>query len=309
MIRKSIPGDDKKSLLIARSRDRRYHFILAGGEVRGVLIQGTRMLREMQVNHDLGVLESIILGQAYLGTALMASGLKGDGLVQFKVECGGPVRGLSVEADSHGTVRGYLMENPIPLEKIPESLDTSLLFGPGFLSVTRYSGEKRNAFTGQVELRTGRLAEDLAAYYKESEQINTVFNLSVQLEPSGVLCGGAALFLQAMPGADPTVLDMVQEAALKIPSLSKAFTADSDAQSFLTTYLGDFQPHVLGDKRVEFMCGCSKARFEKFLENLSAAEKTDILDNGPFPLVTTCHNCNSSYNFNQEELAALFDKA
>jgi len=308
MIRKSIPGDDKKSLLIARSRDRRYHFVMAGGAVRGVLIQGTRMLREMQMNHDLGVLESIILGQAYLGTALIASGLKGDGLVQFKVECGGPVRGLSVEADSHGTVRGYLMENPIPLERVPETLDTSLLFGPGFLSVTRYSGENRNAFTGQVELRTGRLAEDLAAYYEESEQINTVFNLSVHLEPTGVISGGAAMFLQAMPGAEDTVLEMVQEAALKIPSLGINFTAETDTQTFLNTYLGDFQPHVLGDKRVEFMCGCSKERFEKFLVNLSGAEQTEILENGPFPLVTTCHNCNSSYEFDKEELAALFKK-
>jgi len=309
MIKKAIPGDDKKSLLIARSRDRRYHFVLAGGAVRGVLIQGTRMLREMQMNHELGVLESIILGQAYLGTALIASGLKGDGLVQFKVECGGPVRGLSVEADSHGTVRGYLAENPIPLEKVPETLDTSLLFGPGFLSVTRYSGENRNAFTGQVELRTGRLAEDLAAYYEESEQVNTVFNLSVHLDTAGVITGGAALFLQAMPGAEDTVLEMVQEAALKIPSLSQTFTAETDTQTFLSAYLGDFQPHLLGDKRVEFMCGCSKTRFEKFLANLSGGEQKEILENGPFPLVTTCHNCNSSYDFDKEELVSLFNKS
>ena len=306
MIHKPIPGDDKKNRLIARSRDRRYHFVMAGGAVRGVLVQGSRMLREMQMNHDLGVLESIILGQAYLGTALMASNLKGDGLVQLKVECGGPVAGLSVEGDNHGTVRGYLMENPIPLDKVPETLDTSNLFGPGFLSVTRFSGEQKNGFTGQVELRTGRLAEDLAAYYQESEQISTIFNLSVHLEQSGEISGGAGLFIQAMPGADEVVLEMVQEAALKIPSLSRSFTPESDAAEFINSYFGDFQPDLLGDKRVEFMCGCSKARFEKFLKNMGKKEQDEISENGPFPLKTTCFNCNTTYEFSKEELSELF---
>ncbi|MDA3956029.1 Hsp33 family molecular chaperone HslO [Oceanispirochaeta sp.] len=306
MIKKPIPGDTKKSMLKARSRDRRYHFVMAGGAVRGVLIQGSRMLREMQLNHNLGVLESIVLGQAYLGTALIASGLKEDGLIQFKVECGGPLKGLSVEADSHGTVRGFLMENPIPLERVPETLDTSLLFGPGFLSVTRYTGDLNKAFTGQVELRSGRLAEDLAAYYEESEQIHTVFNLSVHLETTGEVSGGAALFLQAMPGADEHVLDMVQDAILEIPSLSRTFTAEMDVHEFLDTYLADFQPDLLADKRVEFMCGCSKSRFEKFLANLSPAEQKEIVDNGPFPVITTCHNCNTSYDFSRNELESLF---
>lgn len=307
MIRKALPGDDKKSMLIARARDRRHHFVMAGGAVRGVLMQGTRMLREMQNNHDTGVLESIILGQAYLGCGLIAAGLKGDGLIQFKVECGGPLRGLAVEADSHGTVRGYLMENPIPLDKVPETLDTSLLFGPGFLSVTRYSGEQKNAFTGQVELRTGRIAEDLAAYYEESEQLHTVFNLSVNLGKDGIVSGGAGLFLQAMPGAEPEVLEMVQEAVLKLPSLSQAFTPDTEASEFIGRHFGDFQPDILSDKRVEFMCGCSKARFEKFLSNLSGKERDEILEKGPFPLKTTCHNCNSSYDFTREELTKIFN--
>jgi molecular chaperone Hsp33 len=266
------------------------------------------MLREMQMNHNLGVLESIILGQAYLGSALIASGLKEDGLIQLKVECGGPLRGLSVEADSHGTVRGFLMENPIPLEKVPETLDTSFLFGPGFLSVTRFSGELKNAFTGQVELKTGRLGEDLAYYYKESEQIQTVFNLSVHLEKNGDLSGGAALFLQAMPGADEQVLEMVQDAVLEIPSLSRTFTAERDAGEFLNAYLSDFQPDILDEKRVEFMCGCSKPRFEKFLANLSPSEQDEILENGPFPVLTTCHNCNTSYDFSRNELASLFKR-
>ena len=253
-----------------------------------------------------GVLETIVLGQAYLGTALIAAGLKDEGLVQLKVECGGPVQGLSVEGDSHGTVRGYLAQNPIPLEKAPESLDTSPLYGPGFLSVTRYTVKSGKPFTSQVMMRTGRLAEDLAAYYQESEQIPTVFILSVRLNRDGGVKGAAGLFLQAMPGSDEAVLDRVQDVVQALPSLGDSFTAETDAEAFLKESFGDFQPELLSDKRIEFLCGCNRGRFEDFLKNLSAEEKENVLQEGPFPLVTTCFNCNTSYRFEKDELTALF---
>jgi len=306
MIKKEFPGEDKKTRMKAQAADRRYHFFLAGGDVRGILVHGSRMVQEMKMNHDLGVLETIVLGQAYLATALMAAGLKDEGLVQLKVECGGPLQGLSTEGDSHGTVRGYLVQNPIPLEKAPASLDTSPLYGPGFLSVTRYTVKSGKPFTSQVMLQSGRLGEDLAAYYQESEQIPTVFILSVRLDKQGEVKGAAGLFLQAMPGSDESVLEQIQEAAVALPSLGDSVGAETDIVEFLGQSFGDFKPEILSDKRVEFLCSCNKGRFEDFLRSISSDEKDEILAKGPFPLVTTCFNCNTSYEFSKEELMELF---
>ena len=264
------------------------------------------MIREMKNNHELGVLETIVLGQAYLGTALMAAALKEEGVVQLKIECGGPLQGLSAEGDSHGTVRGYLLQNPIPLDEIPDSLDTSRLFGPGFLSVTRYTVKSGKPFTSQVMLRTGRLAEELAGYYLESEQIPTVFNLSVHLDKNGDVAGAAGLFLQAMPGSDEHILEQVQNTAVSLPSLGSAVKDISDIPGFLKDIFGEFHPQMLSDKRVEFFCNCERERFRTFLENLSKAEKAEILEKGPFPLVTTCFNCNTSYEFGKNELIEIF---
>ena len=308
MIKKEFPGEDKKTELKAHARDKRYHFFLAGGDVRGILVHGTRMIREMKLNHDLGVLETIVLGQAYLGTALMAAGLKDEGLVQLKIECGGPLQGLSVEGDSHGTVRGYLAQNPIPLEKAPSSLDTSSLFGPGFLSVTRYTVKNGKPFTSQVMLKSGRLGEDLANYYLESEQIPTVFILSVRLDRDGEVKGASGLFLQAMPGSLEEVLDQVQQAALDLPSLGDTVTADTDAEAFLQSAFKEFHPEILSENRVEFFCGCDRKRFENFLMNLSEKEQGEILEKSTFPLVTTCFNCNTSYKFEKDELISLFKR-
>lgn len=306
MIKKEFPLEDKKSRLKARAADRRYHFFLEGGDVRGVLIQGARMIREMRNNHDLGILETLVLGQAYLGTALMAAGLKEEGLIQLKIECGGPVQGLSVEGDSHGTVRGYLAQNPIPLKKPPKSLDTSPLFGPGFLGITRQVRDGGAPFSSRVMLRSGRLAEDLAAYYQESEQIPTVFVLSVRLDKRGEVNGAAGLFLQAMPGSDEAALEKIQQAVLDLPSLGDIFRPETEAAPFLYDHFGSFRPELLGNKRVEFSCSCNKERFERFLAGLSAEDKREILAKGPFPLVTTCFHCNTPYEFSKETLEELF---
>ncbi|MCK7512368.1 MAG: Hsp33 family molecular chaperone HslO [Desulfobacterales bacterium] len=53
-------------------------FMLAGGAVRGAILHGTRMVNEMRANHELGILETLTLGRAYLGVALMAADLKGS---------------------------------------------------------------------------------------------------------------------------------------------------------------------------------------------------------------------------------------
>jgi len=39
---------------------------------------------------------------------------------------------------------------------------------------------------------------------------------------------------------------------------------------------------------------------------MAKSDKEDILKNGPFPLVTTCHNCATNYTFSKVELQAIF---
>jgi hypothetical protein len=78
MIKKKIYGYTLKEQLIASAKDRLYNFSLAGGTVRGVIMNGTRMVNEMRANHELGILETLVLGRAYLGGALMTADLKGN---------------------------------------------------------------------------------------------------------------------------------------------------------------------------------------------------------------------------------------
>lgn len=281
-------------------------FLLNNGTIRGALLHGTKMINQMRVNHNPGILETLTLGQAYIGAGLMTSMIKGNDRISFAIECGGPIKGLSVEASAAGEVRGYLFANPIPIKEPVESFDLSPFFGPGFLKVSKHLESSKQPFTGQVMLQHGRIAKDLANYFLESEQINTAFSLSVYFDKEGRAVGAGGLFLQALPGAEDTALESLEESIEKMPSIGKYFAGGGFSQSLINESFKEFSPEIIGEKPVSFNCSCSKERFTSFIASMDKSDRDEILNNGPFPLVTTCHNCATDYEFSKDELLAIF---
>jgi redox-regulated HSP33 family molecular chaperone len=202
MEKKKPYGRTIKEQYQAAARDRLHVFMLAGGAVRGAILHGTRMVNEMRANHGLGILETLTLGRAYLGVGLMAADLKGSDRLSLQINCSGPIKGLSVEGNAFGEVRGYLKRVPIPIDRPVEDFNLSSFFGAGLLSVTRHLESAKQPFTGQVELRYGNIAQDLAYYYTTSEQKPSAFNLGIRFDRDGEVTGAGGLRLQAMPQAD-----------------------------------------------------------------------------------------------------------
>ncbi len=305
MEKKPLKGEDLKERLKAAARDRLHRFLLSDGEVRGALVNGTRVVREMRANHDLGVLETLILGHAYLGGLLVASTLKGKDRVVLQIECSGPVGGLVVEANACGEVRGYLKNVPIPVDKPLQDSNLAPFFGAGFLSLTRYLEDAKQPFTGKVALRHGRLAQDLAHYYLTSEQIPTAFNLSIKFTPEGEVAGAGGLFLQVMPDASEATAARLEEIVYRLPSLGELCADRGDIAHFLQAHFGPLNPVLLDQPRVEFFCRCRREQVARLLGTLPMDELQDICDNGPFPVELRCHNCNTVYHFSREDVATL----
>lgn len=305
-VKKKKPfGNTLREQLEASSRDRLYSFFLDFGGIRGALVHATRMVNEMRANHDLGTLETMLLGHAYIAASLMTVNLKGGDRVSIRVDCSGPARGLSAEANAFGEVRGYLMENPIPLDHSPESYELRQVMDRGILSVTRFLEKAKQPFTGQVQLQHGTLAEDLAHYYLVSEQTPSAFSFSIQFGPSAEVTGAGGLFLQIMPGTEETKVATLEKILRQMPPVGRLFAEQLPAEQLLAEQFGDLSPILLGKRRVAFMCHCSKSRFRRFMAALPQEELSDILENGPFPVVTTCFNCNSEYDFPRIEIEKI----
>jgi len=308
MQKKKPYGDTLKEQLRAGARDRLYNFILADGAVRGVIMNGTRMVNEMRANHELGILETLVLGRAYLGAGLMSADLKSNDRISIKIDCSGPIKGLVVEANAFGEVRGFLKRVPIPIDKPMESFDLSPFFGAGFLSVTKYLEDAKQPFTGQVMLEHGNIAKDLANYYLTSEQVPTAFNLSIKFDPAGQVTGAGGLFLQAMPEADEELAGSMEERVTSLPSLGEVFMEEKDPEALIATAFKGYSPRILANRRIEFMCHCNPDRVRNLLTLLPIDELKDIRDKGPFPVEINCHYCSTPYQFTQEDVVTIYAK-
>ena len=308
MEKKQPYGASPKEQLIAARDDRLYTFLLENDTYRGVILNGVRLVNEMRANHNLGILETLILGQAYMAVLLLAANLKDGARVRLQIECDGPVKRLIAEADSFGEVRGYLGQVPIPIEKPLESFDTKAFFGNGTLAVTRYLPDAKTPFTGQIALKHGNLAMDLAEYYLQSEQTSSAFNLSVSFDKEGVVDGAGALMVQALPGSEHQHDVVMATVVENLPSLGQSFAKGVNPKEFVADQFQIFQPRFLADQRVEFFCRCTRDRMATLLKMLPEDERVDILENGPFPVEIVCHFCGSEYRFDKDELTRLFNE-
>ncbi|NCB02890.1 MAG: Hsp33 family molecular chaperone HslO [Spirochaetia bacterium] len=302
-----IPIEDTflKEHLKTLTPDVRDVFLLKNNTIRCTVIQGTEMINNMRLSHNLGILETYTLGQAYLAGAILASTVSGDDRVQLTIECSGPIKGLSVESWAVGAIRGYLQEVPIEVKAPLESFDLSDFFGPGFMTITKLLEGKKQPFTGQVMIQYGSIAKDLAHYFLISEQTSTLITLSIKFDKEGRVIGAGALFLQKLPGAEEKVLEDLEDVVETMPSLGTYLSSGKSGKDFVNEVFSEFNPTYLKALPVGFSCPCDRGNFSKYLTSLPIKEKKEILEEGPFPLTLHCFNCGSVYPFEKEELDTL----
>ncbi|MBW1763955.1 MAG: Hsp33 family molecular chaperone HslO [Deltaproteobacteria bacterium] len=306
MIKKKIFRDSLKDQLRASARDKLYSFLLADGDIRGGMVHGTKMINEMRVNHELGILETLVLGHGYLAGSLMGGTLKGNDRLSIQIECSGPIKGLTVETNAFGEVRGFLKNVPIPVDKPLEDFNLSPFFGAGFLTITKYLEDAKQPFSGKVMIEHGSIAKDLVNYYLQSEQIPSSLNLSIQFDKQGSVIGAGGIFLQVMPGAGEKTVENLEKLVFELPSIGEMFSKGIESVALMSAVFKDLSPEFLGDYRIEFMCHCSKDRIKDTLRILPDADLKEIHDNGPFPVEIRCHNCNTSFQFSEMDIRKIY---
>ncbi|MBU1985929.1 MAG: Hsp33 family molecular chaperone HslO [Proteobacteria bacterium] len=284
-------------------------FLLADKSIRGVILDGTLLVQEMQGRHELGTLETLILGQALQVTALMASSLKGHDEIGLKIDCSGPVKGLVTEATARGEVRGYLKRNPIPLVCPLESFDSinnlNTCWGEGFVTISHYLEGGRQPFSGNVALQSGNISSEVAHYYQISEQLPTAIHLTIFFDLQGKLAGAGGLLLQSMPGASDEIFTILEQKTKTLPSLGKALAKGQKISPWLHEQFAPFHLDILEEHPVHFYCRCDALRIRLLLLHLPLADLEEMRDNGPFPVQVSCHFCNELYRFDQQALTEL----
>ena len=295
-------------------KDKLHIFTAGDGLFRGGLFHGTRFVNRIRAQHRLGILETLVLGQAGLCAALMIQTMKGRETLQLRYETDGTATGFSVEADSRGFVRGYLLQNPIPITDPLESWDIAPFFGNGTISVTRfpeaYQAEERVPQRGIVEIKYRNIAKDLAWYFQQSEQLYTAFNTSIRFDSIGRVVGAGGFFIQRMPTTggtlknrqlkseeeiEDTVIRM-EQAFSACPPLGDWFGEGGNCEDIIFGLLREFNPQAVAARNISFDCPCSKEHYLEALQKLPEDERKNLKKTADDPLEIVCRNCSSVYH-------------
>lgn len=274
------------------------------GNVRIHAARTTAMVDEAQKAHKLYPTSCAALGRVMTVAALMASDLKDPKEhVVVKINGGGPVGSIQVQADGAGHVRGYVDNPDVYLTRKDGHLDVGKGVGTdGSLSVSRDMGLKE-PFTGIVPLRTGEIGDDFAYYYAVSEQTPSVVAVGVLVNHNDMNVQAAGgMIMQLLPDAGEDVIEQVEAVSRTMKPMTQYMQEETSVEDVIRALFPDAV--IMEHKPVEWHCDCSKDYFSEALSGLHENDLQDMI-NEDHGAEIVCHFCGKKYQFSEEELRQI----
>ena len=149
--------------------------ITSDGLVQAAAISSRDLTERARQIHKTLPVATAALGRTLAGASMMGNALKGHGAsLTLQIKGSGPLGTILAVSDSDGNVRGYVTNPQTELPLRPDGkLDVGGAVGQeGSLTVIK-DLHMKEPYVGTVNLLGGEIAEDIAAYFVESEQIPT----------------------------------------------------------------------------------------------------------------------------------------
>ncbi|MEE0957298.1 MAG: Hsp33 family molecular chaperone HslO [Ruminococcus sp.] len=281
--------------------------ITSDGAVMASAIDASDIVFTAKKLHNLSRSATAALGRLLCATSIMGNMLKQkNAIINLRVLGDGEMGAVVAVGDSSGNVRGYV-ENPQVETAYYNSgkINVAQAVGKnGTLSVMRDYGSG-DPYIGQVELVSGEIAEDIANYYATSEQVPTVCALGVLVDKEDgevMLAGG--LLIQLLPGADEEAIEKLEQNVAQLDPVTTMLAKGMSILDICKTALQGFEVEVLDENPVNYVCGCSREKLERYFMTMSDDDIRSMADEkGEAEAV--CQFCNKKYVFSKDDLERL----
>lgn len=281
----------------------------ANNQIRAFAATTRDLVEYAREVHNNSPIATAALGRLLTAGAMMGIMMKGDkDLLTLQIKGTGPIGGITVTANSRGTVKGYANNPEVMLPPSLEGkLDVGGAFGAGMLTVIKDLGLKE-PYVGQTNLVSGEIAEDLTYYYATSEQVPSSVALGVLMNKNNTVRRAGGFIIQLMPFADEEVISKLEEKISMLEPISSLLDKDMTPEMILEQLLGDFDMEILDKLPTSYECNCSKERVEKAVISIGRKDIQEMIDDNE-PIEVNCHFCNEHYKFEVDELKVLLSKA
>ena len=276
------------------------------GFLKAAAVSTRELTERARQIHGASPVATAALGRTLAACSMMGNALKGDGAsVTLQIKGGGPLGTVLAVSDNEGYVRGTVDNPTADLPLRPDGkLDVGGAVGrDGTLTVIR-DLHMKEPYVGSVALLGGEIAEDLAAYFVESEQIPTACGLGVLVDRDRSVLAAGGYLIQLLPGAGEDVTSKVEGGVLAAGAVTGLLREDSDPASLLRRVLPEFDLEILETSPIGYRCYCSRERMERALVSLGPEELRSLIDDQDHADLT-CRFCDSVQHFSREQLEEL----
>lgn len=255
----------------------------------------TELVRNVTATQNASPAASIALGRLITASVLMASQQKEGQRIGLRVMGDGPLGELFVDASFEGKARGYC-QNPhadVPLKD--GKVDVASAVGKGILAVARNTPFQKQPQQGIVPLVTGEISQDLANYFKLSQQTPSLIALTVSLDKEGQVKAAGGVLIELMPDTEESIVVELEKKAELNPKISQLLDGPNPEIEMVKAFIHDSElvsmehPHS-----VEFFCPCTIERVERTLSLLGRPTLAEMALKGE-PVQVNCEFCQRQY--------------
>ena len=280
--------------------------ITKDGFVKAMAISSTNLVERARNIHKTTPTATAALGRVLTAASMMGNLQKVDnGALTLQVKGGGPLGTILATSDATGNVRGYVHNPSITLlEKYAGKLDVGAAVGKeGMLTVIR-DLQMKEPYIGSVALVSGEIADDVTAYFAQSEQTPTACALGVLVDTDQSVKVAGGYLIQLLPGTPDEVIDKLEAGIQKAGAVTPMLDEGISPEEILRRVLADFETEILETTPVEYRCYCSR---EWVLQTLVTIGKKDLqeLVEEQKPIRVECQFCDNVYEFSPQELQTL----
>ncbi len=280
--------------------------ISTDGLVQAAAICSRELTERARQIHHASPVATAALGRALAGASMMGNALKGQGAsLTLQIKGGGPLGTVLAVSDAEGNVRGYVANPQVDLPLRDDGkLDVGgAVGGEGTITVIK-DLHMKEPYVGTVDLMGGEIAEDIAGYFVESEQIPTACALGVLVDRDHSVKAAGGYLIQLMPGAGEDTIAKVEGGIMAAGPVSAILDRDPDPEHLLRTVMSDFELKILETCPVSYKCYCSRERVSRALISMGREELSSLIaEQGQADL--SCQFCDKVYHFSKEELEGL----
>ena len=280
--------------------------ITKDGFVKAMAISSTNLVERARNIHKTTPTATAALGRVLTAASMMGNLQKVDnGALTLQVKGGGPLGTILATSDATGNVRGYVHNPSITLlEKYAGKLDVGAAVGTdGMLTVIR-DLQMKEPYIGSVALVSGEIADDVTAYFAQSEQTPTACALGVLVDTDQSVKVAGGYLIQLLPGTPDDVIDKLEAGIQKAGAVTPMLDEGLSPEEILRRVLADFETEILETTPVEYRCYCSRERVLQTLVTIGRKDLQELVEEQK-PIRVECQFCDNVYEFSPQELQTL----